>query len=85
MNLIKDYDSNGCKVIMEVPSEGVTHAEITSLKLPELGEPSLQDRLVEALQAAYTYLDKPYTSGYGNVDILDKIRAVLASLDGTTK
>ena len=83
MNLIKDYDSNGCKVIMEVPSEGVTHAEITSLKLPELGEPSLQDRMKESLRDLVTLIDAGIsTDVLHNGITIKEARALLASLEG---
>ena len=87
MNLIKSYDENGNKVL----SEGVTHAEIESLKLPDLGEPTLQDRLVEALRGLFDNCAMVHKRWGENSnsraadEAIAKARALLASLEGTTK
>jgi len=79
MNLIKSYDENGNKVL----SEGVTHAEIESLKLPDLGEPTVQDRMIDLLKRSLEEIarvnPKPfYKTSQVELDIL----SLLASLEG---
>ena len=77
MNLIKSYDENGNKCL----SEGVTRDEITSLKLPDLGEPTTQDRLVDMLTQAMFYLGRPDADEYEK-ELANKARSLLASLEG---
>ena len=92
MNLIKTYDANGNKCL----TEGVTHAELESLKLTDLEESTLQDRLVEALnnlEAIASLINARQHSGcevrpsdWSNLyHECQEARALLASLEATTK
>ena len=76
-----EYNSRGEKCIVEV-SEGVTRDEITSLRLPDLGEPTTQDRLVNTL----TWIMKTCIKSKPGADvrpiIVKQVRALLASLEG---
>ena len=80
-----EYNSRGEKCIVEV-AEGVTHAEITSFKLPDLGEPTLQDRLVDILRDLVAFIDVGMSSDIIKRGLtMEEARTLLASLERNTK